>query len=102
MARCVPRPFHGKEFVGCVPDVWTDAYCGKIMRDENDWIDPWGRVSFPVLVFVLVHGDSGARVAPCRCATSGTDQEHGRVLLVLQVGARRPIQLGGHSWVSNP
>ena len=83
-------------------DVWADAYRGKIMHDANDWIGPWGKVHFPYWYSSLSMAGLAPGLRPVVAPRRALTKNIGEVLLVLQVGARRPIELGGHSWVGNP
>ena len=83
-------------------DAVTDLYRGKIMHNLEDWVGPWGRFHFPywyssLVNFSLMPGLRGV-AAPSMALTKPV----GEVLMVIQVGARRPPELGGHSWVANP
>jgi|GEM_PF-2323595 len=83
-------------------DVWADAYRGKIMHDVDDWVGPWGKVHFPYWYSSLSMAVLGPGLRPVVAPRPALTKNIGEVLMVVQAGARRPIELGGHSWVSNP
>ncbi|MBI4717759.1 MAG: hypothetical protein HY763_08155 [Planctomycetes bacterium] len=83
-------------------DVWADYYRGKIMFEGDDWVGAWGKVHFPYWYSSLAHGGLAPGLRPIVAPQATATKPVGEVLLVVQAGARRPIQLGGDSWVSNP
>ena len=83
-------------------DVWADAYRGKIMHDVDDWVGPWGKVHFPYWYSSLSMAGLMPGLRPVAAPSHALTKNIGEVLLVLQIGPRQPIELGGHSWVGEP
>jgi hypothetical protein len=84
--------------------VWADHYSGKLMTDLNDWIGPFGKVHFPYLYSSLSMGLLLPSVRPIVAPSAAMTKPVGEVLMVIQVGSRRPPELeAGGSWlVCNP
>jgi hypothetical protein len=83
-------------------DVWADIYRGKIPTQLDDWVGPWGKLQFPYLYSSLPNGLLSPAFRTLIVPSTGAIKNIGEVLMVVQVGTRRPWELGGHSWVSNP
>ncbi len=83
-------------------DVWADDYRGKIPLQLDDWIGPWGKLQFPYLYSSLPNALLSPALRTLLVPSTGPTKNIGEVLMVLQLGTRRPWELGGHSWVSNP
>ncbi|MFQ5590277.1 MAG: hypothetical protein ACE5HE_03845 [Phycisphaerae bacterium] len=83
-------------------DVWADNYRGKIPTQLDDWIGPWGKLQFPYLYSGLPNALLSPALRSLLVPSTGATKNIGEVLMVVQVGTRRPWELGGHSWVGNP
>lgn len=83
-------------------DAWTDFYRGKIMLDADDWVGPWGKVHFPYWYSSLLNAALLPGLRPVAAPRAALSKPIGEVLMVVQVGTRRPPELGGDSWVANP
>jgi hypothetical protein len=83
-------------------DVWADLYRGKIPLQLDDWVGPWGKLQFPYLYSSLPNGLLSPALRSLIVPSTGPTKNIGEVMLVVQLGTRRPWELGGHSWVSNP
>lgn len=81
-------------------EVWADLYRGKLLVDPNDWIGPLGKVHFPYLYSSLSMGLLPPSLRPVVAPSGTLSKNVGEVMMVIQVGSRRPFELGGHSWVA--
>ena len=81
-------------------EVWADLYRGKLLVDPNDWIGPLGKVHFPYLYSSLSMGLLPPSLRPVAAPSGALSKNVGEVMMVIQVGSRRPFELGGHSWVA--
>lgn len=82
-------------------DVWADSYRGQIPHDVDDWVGPFGKVHFPYWYSSLVNANLMPGLRPVKAPSMALTKPIGEVLMVVQAGNRRPIELGGHSWVNN-
>ncbi len=102
LAPSMIRPYHDPVYeVGGLRglDVWADNYRGKLPFEGDDWIGPLGRIHFPYLYSSLSMGGLMPGLRPVVAPSAALSKNIGEVLMVITVGARRPHQLGGHSWV---
>ncbi|MCH8966356.1 MAG: hypothetical protein IID43_01640 [Planctomycetes bacterium] len=79
--------------------VWGDLYRDKLLVEPNDWIGPFGKVHFPYWYSSLPNALLPPAFRPVSAPSLALTKNVGQVLMVVQVGSRRPPELGGHSWV---
>ena len=97
------RPYHDpvdEVIIARGIDVWADEYWDKRRNELDDWIGPWGRVHFPYWYSSLSMAGMAPAIRPVAAPSMALTANIGEVLLVVRIGARRPIELGGHSWAS--
>ena len=76
-------------------DVWTDRYHGKIPFELDDWVGPFGKVHFPYWYSSLSMGWLSPGLRPVAGPSPALTKSIGEVLMVVQIGSRRPTELNG-------
>lgn len=98
MIRPFSDPVHEVEFLRG-GEVWADHYRDKIFFELDDWIGPWGKIHMPYFYSSLPNALLGPALRSVIAPAPTLTKNIGQTLMVVQVGSRRPPELGGHSWV---
>jgi len=81
--------------------VWADNYRDKIYIEPDDWVGPWGKVHFPYWYSALPNALLSPAWRGVPAPSLALTKNIGQVLMVVQLGSRKPPELHGHSWVGN-